>query len=117
MALAISQRRPKDILYADDLTIEWRDGLIAHYPFFFLRDVCPCAQCIDEMTGRKVLDPASIAPEIHVRKAEYVGNYALRIVWSDGHDSGIYSFRLLRELIDMALENGPRPDGPHVKES
>lgn len=117
MALGINKRRPKDVVYADDLTVEWRDGVVAHYPFFHLRDACPCASCVDEMTGKKVLDPKQIPPDIHVRKADYVGNYALRLEWSDGHDSGIYSFRYLRELLDLSLEQGGGPDGPHVRES
>ena len=117
MALASNKRRPRDIVYADDLTIEWRDGVVAHYPFFHLRDVCPCASCVDEITGKKTLDPKQIAPDIHIRKADYVGNYALRIVWSDGHDTGIYAFRYLRDMLELALERGPAPGGPHVKES
>lgn len=117
MALALNKRRPKDIVFADDLTIEWRDGVVAHYPFFFLRDVCPCASCVDELTGEKVLDPKKIPPDIHIRKADYVGNYALRIVWSDGHDTGIYAFRYLRDVLDMALEKGGGPEGPHVTKS
>jgi DUF971 family protein len=117
MALALNKRRPKDIVYADDLTIEWRDGIVAHYPFLFLRDVCPCAGCVNEITGEKMLDPKQIPPDIHIRKADYVGNYALRITWSDGHDTGIYSFRYLRDVLDMALEQGARPEGPHVTES
>ena len=117
MALALDKRRPKDIVYADDLTIVWRDGVVAHYPFLFLRDGCPCASCVDELTGEKMLDPKKIPPDIHVRKADYVGNYALRIQWSDGHDTGIYAFRYLRELLELALERGAQPDGPHVKEN
>jgi DUF971 family protein len=117
MALASSKRRPQDIVYADDLTIAWRDGVVAHYPFLFLRDLCPCATCVDELTGEKVLDPKKIPADIHVRGADYVGNYALRIVWSDGHDSGIFSFRYLRDLLDDALERGGGADGPHVTES
>lgn len=117
MALGISKRRPKDIVYADDLTITWRDGAVAHYPYFYLRNVCPCASCVDEITGEKVLDAKRIPADIHIRQADYVGNYALRITWSDGHDTGIYAFRFLRELLDDALEKGPEPGGPHVKES
>lgn len=117
MALALNARRPRDIVYADDLTIQWRDDVVGHYPFHYLRDVCPCASCVNELTGEKVLDPTNIPADIHIRKADYVGNYALRIDWSDGHDSGIYSFRFLRELLDQALERGPDPKGPHVQES
>ena len=117
MALSIKKRKPRDIVYADDLTIEWGDGVVAHYPFFYLRDVCPCASCVDEMSGEKVLDAKSIASSIHIRKADYVGNYALRIQWSDGHDTGIYSFRFLRDLFDLSMEHGPEPGAPHVRES
>jgi ATP-binding protein involved in chromosome partitioning len=101
MALELSKRKPKDIVFGDDLTIEWKDGAISHFPLFGLRDACPCAACVEEMTGRKMLDPKSIPPDIHIKKCEYVGNYAIRIDWSDGHNSGIYSFRFLRELAEL----------------
>lgn len=117
MALNLARRKPKDILYGDDLTVEWGDGVVAHYPFFHLRDACPCASCVDEISGEKVLDPKSIPQDIHVTHAEYVGNYALRIDWSDGHNTGIYSFRFLRELFDLAMEKGGTPGGPYSLES
>jgi DUF971 family protein len=101
MALNVNKRKPKDIVYADDLTIEWKDGAVTKFPFFALRDGCPCAACVDELTGRKTLDPKSIPTNIHILKCEYVGNYAIRIDWSDGHNSGIYSFRFLRDFYDM----------------
>ena len=109
MAVARDKRRPRDIVYADDLTVQWRDGVLAHYPFRYLRDACPCASCINEITGEKVLDPASIPADIHIRKADYVGNYALRITWSDGHDTGIDAFTFLPDLLCLALYGGPRP--------
>ena len=101
MALNVNKRKPKDIVYADDLTIEWKDGAVTKFPFFELRNSCPCAACVDELTGRKTLDPKSIPANIHILKCEYVGNYAIRIDWSDGHNSGIYSFRFLRDMYDM----------------
>lgn len=115
MALALSKRRPKDVVFADDLTITWRDGVVAHYPLPYLRDVCPCASCVDEITGEKVLDPKTIPPDIHIAKAEYVGNYALRPTWSDGHDTGIYAFRFLRDIFDDAMEKGGGDEGPHAQ--
>lgn len=117
MALDLARRKPKDILYGEDLTIEWSDGVVAHYPFFYLRDVCPCAGCVDEISGEKVLDPKAIPKDIHVRNAEYVGNYALRLDWSDGHNTGIYTFRFLRQLYDDAIEKGGTPGGPFSMES
>ncbi|MCH8842383.1 MAG: DUF971 domain-containing protein [SAR324 cluster bacterium] len=48
MATSIGRRKPKDVVFGDDLTIEWRDGEVSHYPFFGLRDVCPCAGCVHQ---------------------------------------------------------------------
>lgn len=113
MALNIKKRKPRDIVFAEDLTIEWRDGVVSHYPFFALRDSCPCASCVDELSGAKVLDPAKISKDIHITACEYVGNYAIRINWSDGHNTGLYAFRFLREYYDLAMEQGGSTDGPH----
>ena len=100
MASDPARRKPKDILFGDDLAIQWKDGTETRYPLFALREACPCAGCVDEMTGRRVIDPKTIPPDIHILKAEYVGHYALRLFWSDRHDSGIYAFAYLRELAD-----------------
>ncbi|MFI5399482.1 MAG: DUF971 domain-containing protein [SAR324 cluster bacterium] len=105
MALELSRRKPKDIVFGSDVTVEWKDGVVSRFPLFELRDACPCAGCVDELTGRKTLDRKSIPADIHIKKCEYVGNYAIRIDWSDGHNSGIYSFRFLRDLHD--LKNAP----------
>jgi DUF971 family protein len=59
------------------------------------------------MTGQKIIDAKKIPPDIFIRRCEYVGNYAIRITWSDGHDSGIFPFRFLRDLSDLA--QGKRP--------
>jgi DUF971 family protein len=117
MAGDFKKRRPRDITYDQDLTVEWRDGVVSHYPFRSLRDACPCASCVDELTGRKVLDPSTIPADIHVARAEYVGNYAIRIDWSDGHNTGIYSFRFLRDYFDLAAEDGFPAGGPHPQAS
>jgi DUF971 family protein len=63
--------------------------------------VCPCAQCVNEYTGERVLDPAGVSDELTVETLDLVGRYALTFRWSDGHQTGIYSFRLLRELCEQ----------------
>lgn len=63
-----------------------------------LRLACPCAQCVDEMTSRPLLDPASVPDEILIAGIELVGAYAVRIQWSDGHHAGLYTFTLLDQL-------------------
>ena len=65
-----------------------------------LRLDCGCAKCIDEWTGAGTLDPDSVPADVHPLKIESVGRYAIQIRWSDGHDTGIYPFRRLRELAD-----------------
>ncbi|MBI4083990.1 MAG: DUF971 domain-containing protein [Candidatus Lambdaproteobacteria bacterium] len=117
MATDLARRKPKDIVYEHDLTVEWRDGVIAHYPFFALRAACPCAGCVDELTGTRTLKEENIPKDVTVRTAEYVGNYALQFFWSDNHNTGIYSFRYLRELYDLANARGGGPEGPHSLKS
>lgn len=88
------------------LAITWSDGLKATIPLGKLRAACPCAACRHERHEREqtsgglpVLGASgSVASMSQVENAELVGHYALRIYWGDGHSTGIYDFRLLREL-------------------
>ncbi|MDH4121116.1 MAG: DUF971 domain-containing protein [Deltaproteobacteria bacterium] len=92
------RHKPADIRFDDRLVIQWKDGVTHRIPYLPLRDACPCAACVDELSGQKTLDPATIPPDIHLKRADYVGNYALRLHWSDGHGTGLYTFRSLRQL-------------------
>lgn len=80
------------------LEIAWPDGRVDVIPYRRLREDCPCAQCVDEVTGVRVLDVATIPDDIRPAGVSFVGNYALKITWSDGHDAGLYSWELLRRL-------------------
>ena len=93
---------PTDIRALRDqgiLSVSWDDRPV-DLPFVFLRGHCACAQCVNEWTGERILDLASIAPDIVIDKMELVGSYAVRIHWSDGHSSGLYTWERLRELSD-----------------
>jgi len=61
-----------------------------------LRLACPCAGCVEEMSGRPLLNPAAVPDDVHPESLALVGSYGLRIRWSDGHDTGIYTFEQLR---------------------
>jgi DUF971 family protein len=93
------------------LEIDWSDGRKCVYPIDYLRSMCPCAQCRTvregdphrlEVTPQKkpllTILPGNYANPLAAVGAELVGNYALRIDWSDEHGSGIYSFQYLREI-------------------
>jgi ATP-binding protein involved in chromosome partitioning len=81
----------------DGLLIEWEPGAPERfYPARPLRLACPCAACVEEMSGRPLLDPATVPADIRPVSLALVGAYGLRILWSDGHGTGIYTFdRLL----------------------
>jgi DUF971 family protein len=68
-------------------------------PFVQLRGECQCAHCVNEWTGERLLDPATISAEISIERMELVGNFAVRVYWSDGHQSGLYTWERLRTLM------------------
>lgn len=80
------------------LEIVWPDCGSRPISFFDLRCGCPCAVCVDEITGRPLLKPETIPADIHPRNIGFVGNYAIRVEWSDGHATGIFTWERLREL-------------------
>ena len=87
---------------SQELRITWRDGHETVFPLAFLRRHCPCASCRDEREkgNRNPLAVLSINPaqNIKVVDAQLAGDYAIQLVWSDGHDTGIFDYRYLRGL-------------------
>lgn len=81
-----------------EVTIEWSDGSERRYDAVQLRRECPCAACINEWTGEKILDRDNIPTDLSFRQIAIVGRYALNFQFSDGHDTGIFSFKYLHEL-------------------
>ncbi len=79
------------------LEIEWdANGHHWLYPARALRLACPCAACVEEMTGRALLDPAAVPADVCPTSVALVGAYGVKVRWSDGHDTGIYTFERLR---------------------
>jgi DUF971 family protein len=85
------------------LLIDWSDGQRRTYTVRELREACPCATCREKRS--QPTDPFALPVLKEVRKEaltiaamEPMGNYAYSIRFSDGHDTGIYAFDLLRQL-------------------
>ena len=85
-----------------ELAIDWEDGRKSLYEVRALRLACGCASCVDEWSGENRLDPSSVPDDVRPLRIEPVGRYAIQIEWSDGHASGIYPFRRLREISVVA---------------
>jgi DUF971 family protein len=83
------------------LQITWSDGSQSPVGFWLLRTECRCAGCVDERTGQRTLDPASVPRDVNLERMELVGNYAVRIHWSDGHNTGLYTWDRLHEVGQM----------------
>lgn len=94
-----------------ELGIAWEDGVENFLSWRVLRDACPCALCAGEsdVMGR-VLKPEKKAVSeegYRLRQWRRVGNYALQLVWGDGHNTGLYSYAYLRHLGELG-ERGDR---------
>jgi DUF971 family protein len=79
-------------------SITWSDGQEQHFRLSDLQKNCPCANCIDENTGQRVIDPKTIKEDVRAVYIRSVGRYALQIQFTAGCSTGIYSFDLLRRL-------------------
>ncbi|MFO0872185.1 MAG: DUF971 domain-containing protein [Pirellulales bacterium] len=86
------------------LVITWSDGGRRRYSIRELRDACPCATCREKRSAPPpsplalpVLTDAQLLP-LTLSGMQPVGNYAYGIAFSDGHDTGIFTLELLREL-------------------
>ena len=96
------------------IEIDWKDGHHSSFDVEYLRDWCPCASCTGShgTTPRQKTSPindgAGASPfpmfqaRLRMESIEPVGSYALRIIWNDGHSTGIYSYSHLRSVCPCA---------------
>jgi ATP-binding protein involved in chromosome partitioning len=83
---------------SQELRLEWPDGQSTALDAYTLRVNCGCANCVDENTGKPLLDPARVPAAIRMVSVQSVGRYALTASFTDGHSTGIYPFKKLRGL-------------------
>lgn len=89
-----------EILANGDLSILWPDGHQGLHKPYSLRIKCPCAQCVDEDSGQRTLDPKRVPLNITIEAFDVIGRYALGLKFSDGHSTGLYAFTFLREMCE-----------------
>lgn len=88
------------------------DGKEKKIKAFELRKACHCALCVEEFTGQPLLKEDSIREDVYPYKIEPKGNYAVAIIWSDGHKSSIYPYeRLLSPQIKEHIKEGGNKGG------
>lgn len=95
-----------EVLRDGNLRMSWEDGHESVYPLRYLRGFCPCAHCQGHGVGHDFV--ANDAPRI--TSIEEVGNYALNVRFAGGHNTGIYTFEVLRRL--CPCEACRREQGP-----
>ncbi len=84
------------------ILVRWNDGRADEIPLTVLRDKCPCATCNGEGKTEEnyipIKAPFKPAGFYEIEKILPVGNYAVNIIWKDGHNTGIYSWDVLRTI-------------------
>lgn len=83
-----------------EVQITWADQHVSCYSYSGLREHCPCAMCRAQKRegGVDGLLATMARPDLTARDIQTVGRYALHIVFADGHDGGIFTFDMLREM-------------------
>ena len=87
-----------ELLEPNRMLVVWGDGHESLYPYVTLRRACPCARCVDEWTGKQLLDAGRVPPNIKVLGWSRTGHYGVSLRFSDGHATGIYTLERLRAL-------------------
>jgi ATP-binding protein involved in chromosome partitioning len=86
------------------INISWKDGTKSSIDVYTLRTKCPCAVCVDENSGKRILKPEQIPLTIKAQSVSPVGRYGIKIQFSDGHNTGIYAFSKLKEMSNSSNE-------------
>ncbi|MDQ3985764.1 MAG: DUF971 domain-containing protein [Actinomycetota bacterium] len=80
-----------------ELSIEWTSGKLTRFDLVELRRACTCASCTELRAAGETIWPRQGSPkELIADQAELVGAWGLSIRWNDGHETGVYSWDMLR---------------------
>jgi len=94
------QPKPTDLAFDKDgqLLVRWDDGKESKFAPKWLRARCPCAECVEEWSGKRVVGDGQVREDVRARGMNQIGRYAMQIEWTDGHNTGIYSWDYLLKL-------------------
>jgi DUF971 family protein len=99
------QPEPETIaLIGDEIAVRWSDGRESYLPMERLRALSPSAENVGESDIFGQVhggDPRTEYPGVRVTGHQQVGRYAIRFTFSDGHNTGLYSYPYLRRIMDM----------------
>ncbi len=98
MQTAEKLERPTISISDQAINLSWADGRKYSLQHRALRLACPCAGCVDEYSGKKLIKAENIAADVRAESVLPLGNYAIVVHWSDGHSSGIYPYSLIEKL-------------------
>lgn len=83
----------------DSISIRWNDNSNQTILLSKLRRFCPCAVCLTERENQSpTFIPIFSGNQVKINSIKLVGNYAIQIIWEDGHNTGIYEFPFLKSL-------------------
>eukprot|EP00808_Paulinella_micropora_P002588 g63528.t1 len=95
----LADRTPPSIVYeGGEVKVTKADGSVFRLNARAMRLACSCALCRDEMTGESLLRPERVKADVRPNELHPRGNYAVAVVWSDGHNSSIYPWDKLEAL-------------------
>lgn len=80
------------------IRVTWKDGTASEVDAYTLRTQCPCANCVDENTGKRTLKVEQVPLTIKAQNIRVVGRYGISVQFSDGHNTGIYKFTSIKSI-------------------
>lgn len=79
-------------------SILWNDGQMQFFRLSDLQKICPCANCRDENTGKRLVDINTIPDNLKALSIRNVGHYAMKIYFTSGCSLGIFSYEMLKNM-------------------
>jgi DUF971 family protein len=87
----------------DAVIINWDDGKVSEINIYLLRKSCPCAICEVERAENHHAYNMFRGDKLELVHIEVVGQHAIKFIWKDGHNTGMYEFQYLIDLAEKGF--------------